>query len=167
MADIFLKIEGIDGESVDNDLKGWIELISWSWGMTQSGSSQTATGSGQAKVSVRDLTVVKYVDKASPRLMQYCFLATHYPKASLVVRKAGKGNAPLVYYGVNLADGIVSSVNVGEMDHDGRMIETIGLNFGKFQVDYATQQGKGEEGSGFSVGFDLPANTPTKVARLK
>ena len=43
--DYFLKVEGIDGESGDAKHKNEIDLESWSWGETQSGSHAFGGGS--------------------------------------------------------------------------------------------------------------------------
>ena len=44
--DCFLKLEGIEGESLDQNHKGEIELLSINWGATQSGTSGYGGGSG-------------------------------------------------------------------------------------------------------------------------
>ena len=79
--DMFLKIDDVQGESVDQNKPshaGEIQVISWSWGMTQSGSTHMGTGSGSGKVNVNDITVTKYIDRASPNLIQSCCNGTHY-----------------------------------------------------------------------------------------
>ncbi len=46
--DYFLQIAGIDGESTDAKHKGWIDVESWSWGETNSGSAHRGAGAGAA-----------------------------------------------------------------------------------------------------------------------
>jgi type VI secretion system secreted protein Hcp len=141
-ADIFLKIDDIKGESVDDKHKDEIDVLSWSWGMTQSGTSHVGGGSGTSRVSVRDITVVKHVDRASPNLMKLCCNGKHFDKADLIVRKAG--GKPLEYFKLKLHKGLISSIATGEVDQDGRMVETVALNFAAFECEYVPQNAKGE-----------------------
>ena len=80
--DIFIKIGDLKGESVDTKHKGEIDVLAWSWGMTQSGTTHTGSGGGAGKVNVQDLSFTKYVDKSTPNLMQYCCNGKHFPKRS-------------------------------------------------------------------------------------
>jgi type VI secretion system secreted protein Hcp len=155
-ADIFLKIDDIKGESVDDKHKDEVDVLSWSWGMTQSGTSHVGGGSGTSRVSVRDITVVKHVDRASPNLMKLCCNGTHFKLATLIVRKAG-GKAPLEYLKLKLHNGLISSLTTGEVDQDGRMVETIGLNFAAFECDYTPQK---PDGSG-----DAPIPAKWNIAK--
>jgi len=45
-SDIFAKIGDIKGESPDDKHKGEIEVLSWSWGVTQSGTMAFGGGGG-------------------------------------------------------------------------------------------------------------------------
>lgn len=91
--DMFLKIEGVEGESTDKSHKGEIDILSWSWGMSQSGTTHMGSGGGSGKVSVQDLSLTKYVDAATHALMLGCCKGTHFDQAVLVVRKAGQHDA--------------------------------------------------------------------------
>ena len=77
MIDILLKIEGVDGESVIQDHEGEIDVLAWSWGLSQSGSMHVGGGAGSGKVNVQDISLTKYVDKATPSLMRTCCNGEH------------------------------------------------------------------------------------------
>ena len=66
--DFFLKIDGIEGESTDGKHKGEIDLLSWSWGETQSGAHAAGGGGGAGKVSMQDFHFTMTVNKATPKL---------------------------------------------------------------------------------------------------
>ena len=86
--DFFLKLDGIDGESVDDKHKGEIEITSWSWGVNQ--TSHAGGGGGGAGKSVPlDFTFGHRIDKASPKLMLACATGQHIKQATLTCRKAG------------------------------------------------------------------------------
>ena len=80
-----------------------------SWGIANSGNAQIGGGAGAGKASCHDLSLTKYVDKASPKLMLNCAKGTHIPKATLFVRKAG--DKPLEYIKITMTEVLVSSVS--------------------------------------------------------
>jgi len=154
--DMFLKIDDIDGESVDSKHKGWIDVQSWSWGMSHPGTSHSGTGSGSGRVSVQDLSIVKYIDKATPNLTKLCCKGKHFQLATLEVRKAG--GDPLVYVKLLLHDGIVSSVSTAGGTGDDRLTETITLNFARFKYDYTPQDAKGAGAAVVPCGWNIAKN---------
>ena len=87
--DYFLKLDGIKGESKDAKHKDEIDLLSFSWGATQSGTAATAGGGGAGKVSFQDFHFVMKMNKASPLLLQAVATGKHIKQADLVARKAG------------------------------------------------------------------------------
>ena len=71
--DMFLKITGIDGESQDKTHKNEIEILSFSWGVSNAGTGAFGMGSGSGKASVSDINIMKHVDKSTPNLWKYCY----------------------------------------------------------------------------------------------
>jgi type VI secretion system secreted protein Hcp len=68
----FIKIEGIEGESRDDGHEKWIDVLSFSWGMSRSAEASTSTGSGGAEKAVPgDITITKAIDRASPNLADF------------------------------------------------------------------------------------------------
>jgi len=154
--DMFLKIDGIKGESHDEAHKDEIDILSWSWGATQSGSAHTGGGGGAGKVNVQDVSFTKYVDKASPMLMKACCNGQHIKEVFLVVRKAGE--KPLEYYKLKASDCLVSSVSTGGAGGQDRLTENISLNFAKFQITYTAQDAKGAAAGEVPYGYDIKLN---------
>jgi type VI secretion system secreted protein Hcp len=155
--DMFIKIEGADGESKDKAHTNEIDVLSWTWGMAQSGSRHTGGGGGSGKVNVSDLTLVKYVDKASPTLMLFCCNGKHVPSALITIRKAGE--KPLEYLKIKMSDCLVSAVHGGGSTSDDRQTETVTLNFSKVEVDYTPQKPDGSGDSVKHMGWDISENT--------
>jgi type VI secretion system secreted protein Hcp len=77
-SDMFMKIDDIEGESVDASHKDQIEVLAWSWVTTQKGSAHSGTGAGAGKVNVGDLSFTKYVDRSSPLLFKLCCNGKHF-----------------------------------------------------------------------------------------
>jgi type VI secretion system secreted protein Hcp len=151
--DMFMKFDGIDGESKDAGHPSAHDVLAWSWGMSQSGSAHVGGGGGSGKVSIQDLSFTKYIDKGSPDLMLNCCQGKHIPKATLFVRKAG--GDPLEYLKVEMEEVLVSSVSTGGSGGEDRLTENITLNFAKVKVDYKEQTEKGTAGANTKMGWNI------------
>ena len=153
VVDYFLKIDGIDGESTDAKHKDEIELLSFSWGVSQT-TVQSPTGGSTGKVSFQDIHFTTQTSKASPKLMLACATGSHIKTASLVLRKAGE--KPLEYLKISLTDILVSSYapcgNSGE-----NPVEEFSFNFAKIEFDYTPQNADGSAGEVVTTGYDLKA----------
>ncbi|MDR2212215.1 MAG: type VI secretion system tube protein Hcp, partial [Pseudomonadales bacterium] len=87
--DIFLKIDGIKGESQDSTHKDEIDVLKWRWEVFQESSMHSGSGGGSGKATVSDLTIEHRIDCASPNLMKFALTGRHIPQVMLVARKAG------------------------------------------------------------------------------
>jgi len=155
-ADMFLKIEGVTGEAVDHKHGGEIDVLAWSWGMSQSGSMHVGGGGGAGKVAVQDLSFTKYVDRSSPNLLNTCCTGKHYPKATVTVRKAG--DKPVEYLIITMTDVIVTSISTGGSGGEDRLTENVSLNFAKVEVKYTPQTKDGSAGAAVETGFNIEEN---------
>jgi type VI secretion system secreted protein Hcp len=154
--DSFLKLGTLKGESVVKGFEDQMQILSWGWGMTQTGTTHAASGGGAGKVEVHDLQVVKIIDAASPNLALSCAKGTHYDSAVLTMRKAG-GTA-LEYVTLTLTDVIVSSYSVAESGGD-QLQDTVALNFAKFKYSYQPQDNKGaKKGGAIDATYDIAKN---------
>lgn len=157
--DIFLKLDGINGEAQDSKHSQEIDVLSWSWGMTQSGSMHVLGGGGTGKVNVQDLSVTKYIDSATPNLVKFCSNGGHIAKATLTVRKAG-GTEAVEYLIIEMEDVLIASVSTGGSGGEDRLTENVALNFAKFKVKYQPQDQKGaKKGGQIQAGWDIAKNT--------
>jgi type VI secretion system secreted protein Hcp len=154
--DTFLKLGSIKGESVVKGFEDQIQILSWSWGMTQTGTTHQGSGGGAGKVDVHDLTFTHTVDAASPTIALTCCKGTHIDSATVTMRKAG-GTA-LDYVTITLTDVIVTSLQVGHGGGD-QLQETVGLNFSKFKYSYQPQDNKGaKKGGSIDATYDIAKN---------
>jgi len=155
-SDMFIKIDDIKGESADSKHAGEIDVLSWSWGLTQTGTAQLGTGGGAGKVHVNDLTFTKYVDKASPILLKQCCSGKHMSAAALVVRKAG--GTPLEYLKITMEDLLVAAVSHGGSGGDDRLTENVTLNFARVKLEYVPQKKDGSGDASIPMGWDIAGN---------
>ena len=157
--DMFLKLGTFKGESVDSVHKDEIDVLAWSWGAANHGSTHVGGGGGSGKVSVQDLTITKYVDKSSPNLWMSVAQGTHSTDATLTVRKAG-GSA-LEYLVIKLKEVLVSSISTGGSGGEDRLTENISLNFASFDLSYTEQKPDGTGASPIDVGYNIAENVRT------
>jgi type VI secretion system secreted protein Hcp len=143
--DVYLKIEGIDGEAQDDKHKDWIEVSSFSWGASNTGTGAVGMGSGASKANMHDLQVTKYIDKATPGLMQACCNGKHFATAKLYIRKAGEN--PVEYLKYDMDEVFISSVAHGGADGGGIATESVALNFAKIKLTYTVQNKDGTAGT--------------------
>ncbi len=154
--DMFIKIEGVPGEARDSVHTAEIDVLAWSWGLSQSGTTHAGSGGGAGKVNVQDLSFTKWVDKASPLLMLFCSNGKHVPTATLVVRKAGE--TPVEYITIKMIDVIVTSVSTGGSGGEDRLTENVSLNFAEVNFDYIEQTKEGAEGDKPSYKWKIAEN---------
>jgi type VI secretion system secreted protein Hcp len=155
--DMFLEIEGVEGETQDKAKKGAIDVLAWSWGASQSGTMHMGSGGGAGKVNVQDISVTKWIDKSSTDLLLHVCNGEHYPKATLTCRKAG-GDA-LEYLTITLTDVMITSLSTGGSGGEDRLTENISLNFAEFKIKYAEQGATGGETGGGEIGWDIAGNS--------
>ena len=158
-ADIFIKIGDLKGEAQDQKHKDEIDVISWSWGISNSGSAHIGGGAGTGKANVQDLSFTKYMDRASPSLLLACCNGKHFPHACLTIRKAGE--KPLEYIVITLKEVFVTSFSTGGSGGEDRLTENISLNFAKFKTQYKEQADTGGAGASPDFSFDIAANVPS------
>ena len=156
--DIFIKIETVDGEAKDKTHKKEIDVLAWSWGLSNSGSAHVGGGAGAGKVNVQDLSFTKWIDSSTPKLVKACCDGSHFASALLTVRKAG--GSPVEYVKLKLTEVLITSISTGGSGGEDRLTENVTLNFGKFSLDYTPQDDKGAAGTAINAGWNIAENTP-------
>ena len=159
--DMFLELEGVKGETSDKAFKSKhaMDLLAWSWGISNSGTFHSGTGGGAGKASFQDVSVSKYIDLASPNLMLFCSNGKHIGKGTITVRKAGEN--PLEYLKISMEKILVSSYSTGGSGGEERLTENVTLNFAKVKVEYAGQDEKGGKSGSNDYGWDIAGNAKT------
>ena len=152
--DYFLKIDGIQGESQDKTHKNEIEIESFSWGATQTGTASHGGGMGAGRVSVQDFNFMMQVNKASPKLFLACAQGEHIKNAVLTCRKAGKEQQE--YLKVTFTDLLVSNYLTSGAGAGGAApMDQISLNFSKMEMEYKEQKADGSLGGAIKAHYDM------------
>lgn len=155
--DMFLKLDQLEGEAQDAVHRGSIDVLAWSWGLSNSGTFHFGGGAGAGKVSVQDLSITKYVDRSSPILMGRCSDGNHFAEGRLIVRKTGA--TPVEYIVLGLTNVLVTSVSTGGSGGEDRLTENVSLNFEKYRYTYTPQLADGSAGGPVEWAWDIAANT--------
>jgi type VI secretion system secreted protein Hcp len=138
--DYFLKLDGIEGESTDRQHKDEIEVLSFSWGETQSVEDGGGGGGGAGKVSIQDFHFTANFNKASPALFLACASGKHIKQGVLIGRTDRKGQEN--FYKVTLTDVLISSYQTGGAG-DSVPTDQFSLNFAKIEYNGNTFDSRG------------------------
>lgn len=157
--DCYLKIDTIPGESTDDNHKNWIEVLSFSWGVSRP-STPMGAGAAAGRATFKEFSVVKFLDRASPQLFLCCANGRVLPQVILeVTRRAGVDPDPelkVTFMRYRLWDCIVSSFRSSGVDDPSRLtqdqedsvpLEQVSFNYGKVEITYT----------------ETPTSAPTKT----
>ena len=138
--DIFAKIGDIKGESLDAKHKDEIEVLSFSWGVSNTGSTGSGGGGATGKAVFQDLQIVHGIDNATPALLKACAAGQHIKDATITHRKAGKGQQEFLVITLN-------DVTIAAVSHTGDevepYVEAVSLKFAKVDFHYRKQRADG------------------------
>lgn len=153
----FLKIDGVVGESVDATHKNEIDVVAWSWGVSQPAPAGSGSGAAAGRAHFEDFHFVAKLSKASPQLILAAASGTHFKWAALSgVRPTGQGKGA-EYLRYKLSDVLVTSVNESATEPDVP-VEQFSLGYSKFEIAYNPQSAKGTLGTPVTAGWDVQAN---------
>lgn len=148
--DAFLKIQGIPGESADEAHKDCIEVLGYSHGMTQAatGHARAHAPEVRGRCELRDLSIVKVVDKATPLLAKHLCENKLIKEVKLELCRAGGNKEKYLEY--TLSNVIISSISASKGSHGeaGLPLEEVTFSYGKmtwtyFQTDLKTGKPRG------------------------
>ena len=155
-SDIFAKLGDIKGESEDLKHKGEIDVLSWSWGVTQSGTMAHGGGGGEGKANFNDFNFTHHIDKASPVLLKACATGEHIKEGTVTVRKAGKGQQEFMI--IKFTDIIITGVAPSGAGDGAATAEHVALQFAKVDLEYKPQKADGSLDAGVHFKYDIKGN---------
>ncbi|GGY02136.1 type VI secretion system tube protein Hcp [Massilia dura] len=157
--DVYLQIDGIKGESMDDRHKDWIECKSVSWGVEQPKSATSSTGGGHTaeRCEHQDIVLQKLADLSSPVLLQTCSAGRTIPKARFEFMRADAQGERIKYYEIEIENVLIGAVSPSVAEGD-ILTESVSLKFSKIRWRYTQQKITGGAGGNTSGGWDLAAN---------
>lgn len=156
--DMHLKLEGgtvtFEGESKHEGFEKEIDIMSWSWGVSTTGSFAVGAGGSAGKPNIQDLSFSKYLDKSSTAFLKALVGNAHSDSATLTVSK-GTGDKREKYFTIKLSPVMVSAYGVSGADGSDLMMENISLGFQKYEIEYFKQDDKGKVASAGKTSYDM------------
>lgn len=156
-ADVLVVIDGIEGESMATGFPGRpIEALSFDWGMSRAEADTGITATRYSgAVNIQALTFTHHVDKATPKLMEYCATGRSLPNAIVAVQRTGPDGRPLNFFVIELKDVLIDSVGLSGSDQEGPLVEQVSLRFGSYKVTYTETGAKGEKTGTVETSYNL------------
>lgn len=153
---IFLKIDGIEGESVAQGHTNEVDIRSFAWGAANA-AGPTGTGAGAGKVAFENATFTKAVDRASPLLFQALATGQRIKQSILTIRQ---GNRPAQLTSITFANCLITSITELFTSDADISQETIVMNFTQFHISYTPQKASGSADTPVTAGWNVTANAP-------
>jgi|SRR3954447_8237600 type VI secretion system secreted protein Hcp len=133
MFDAFLKIDGVNGE-----IKGEIQLESFSWGVSNTSTIGSASGgAGAGKVVFQDFSFTSKLGKQSPQLFMHAVQGTSLRTADLTI-SAGRGQAKISFSDVFISSYKQDMTHQATVSGDTSPLEMVSLNFAKIEIDVSS-----------------------------
>jgi len=154
--DMFMKVDGVTGESKDSNHTGWTDITSFSWGASQPGNMSVGGGGGAGKVSFEDLSVTALIDKSVTAILKNCASGKHLSKVELSICKAG--GTQVEYVKITLEDVLITTVHYTGADTEDTVGITYGFQASKIKQQYWEQSSSGGKGAEISAGWNIKEN---------
>ena len=156
LAETFLKLGDIQGESVDSKHKGEIEVLSFSQSFINTLSIGTGGGAGVGKVECGPITLMKSIDSSSPLLLKGVATGQHFPEAKITFRNATRNGEE--YYVITMKDIFITELSQTDSADPNRIFEKLVINARSFDFKYTPTTVKGSLGKPVSFKYDCAQN---------
>jgi type VI secretion system secreted protein Hcp len=154
MAEMFLDLEGVEGESQDFQYAGKIEIKAWDWEIENKVHWDQNQGGQSTKTTLSAVQVQKTCDKASIILSQNCTNGKHFPQAIIHCRK-NNGDSKLEYVKFTMTDVMISKIHWTGNGDETSLSEVVHLEFAQYVMDYTLQSDLGDPSGTVSTGYNV------------
>lgn len=140
---LYIKFDGIDGESKDKAHQKWSDLLSMSWGVHKASGGATGQTRRRGVATVEDVSITKQVDKSSPKLAEAVLSGKIFPQVH-IENTATYSGARATFLKYDLKNVAVTSHSVNMAGGgDAIPLETMSLNFEEVKKTYVEYDAKG------------------------
>jgi type VI secretion system secreted protein Hcp len=154
-AEGFLTIDGVKGESTDSKHAGAIDIKSFSFGVTNSGSAHVGGGAGAGRASFSSFKFNKLYDASSPPLFAATASGKHIEDATFSFRRTGEN--PATFLTVKLTDVLVTGYQQGGTK-EPPLLEAVELDASKIEIEYRPQTADGSLGTPIRASYNRETN---------
>lgn len=156
---MFMKVDGVAGESADSQHQGWTDIQSFAWGANQPGAMASGSGGNAGRANFNDLMVVAYMDRGAAAMIKRCANGKHLAKVELSVCKMG--GSQLEYNRVTLEEVLVTSAKIAGIDRGdaaGRLSMNYRFQAARVKNQYWEQSNNGGKGAEVTVAWNVKEN---------
>jgi type VI secretion system secreted protein Hcp len=157
--DMYLCIDGIQGETSSKSDPDCIDVLAWSWGMSNSGVAGGAAG----KANFQDISLTKYQGTSSSALMLNTANGKSIGAFELRVRKtcSNPGCVGELSFKLTVPSGSkITSVSTGGSGGEDRLTENISINMPEAQWCFTDFDISGVPKSTSCEGYNFIINEP-------
>ena len=155
--DTHIKFDGVEGEATHKDHKGEVEVLSWTWGVSNA-SHGAGGGSGKGKATPGEFHITHLYDKASPNLAKKCAQGVHFKEAVITSRKSGEGQKDFLK--ITMKEVFITSVQPSGSS-GGDIHESVSMSYASIDFAYKPQDEKGGLGGEVKFGWNVKTTTVT------
>lgn len=153
--DLFLKLDGVEGECQDSRHKGELQILSFS--KTVNHAVGGGSNAGDRGLSTwQDAVFTMRIDKGFPKLFEACVIGFRFSKVLLTFRKAGKEQQEFLK--ITFSDVLISSMTL-----EGKPLGEVPLpvvhfafNFARIEEEYRVQKDDGSLGGAVKYSYSIP-----------
>lgn len=157
MAEMYLKLTGINGDATAKDFENQIEVHAFNFGISQPGGGPHTSAGGHtgARAIPGDFTITKLLDSSSPLLFLYCSNGKVIADAVLTLRRPNEKQT--IYTTYTFTNLVVSGYSPGGNGSETAM-ESVALRYDTLKVEYTPVTSKGDEGPKVTAGYNYRDN---------
>ncbi|MEO5675956.1 MAG: type VI secretion system tube protein Hcp [Usitatibacter sp.] len=154
LAETFLRLGDIKGESTDAKHKDQIDILSFTQSFINSADFSSGGGAGVGRVQCGPITLMKNIDKSSPLLLKGVATGQHF-KDAVISFQADRATE---YYSITASNVIVTELTQTDAADPNRIFEKLVLNAAAFEFKYTPLNVKGSAGAPVSFRWDCASN---------
>ena len=151
---IYLKVAGVEGESLEANHKGWIEVSDVHYSISNASSFAAGSGQGQGATQLSPISVTAKTGKHSPDFLRKCMNGTPFETMEFEWLKQTGDSAGQVAHKLKLKFAYVSSLSP---NLSGEPMEHFSITCEDLEVEYFKQESGGNLVSAGGAGFDTKA----------
>src|SRR6478752_5751730 len=158
----YLFVDGVEGPSTSKT--GCIDILSFSWGVSQTAVYGAGASGKEAKAGRADfsnLNIMKVLDKTTPLLCDHCATGDILKKVYILYDKP-VGDKQQDYFRVYLKDALITSVQLSGSNENPT--ESVSFAFQGVEVAYRPEKDDGTLDAAIRKGYDLELLTANFAA---
>lgn len=149
----YLFIDGVEGPSTSK--AGHIDVLSFSWGVSQTSVYGAGASGKEAKAGRADfsnLSIMKVLDKTTPLLCDHCASGDILKKVYILYDKP-VGTEQQPYFRIYLKDALITSVQLSGSNENPT--ESVSFAFQAVEIAYKAEKDDGSLDAAVPKGYDL------------